>query len=300
MFIFSNLYSQVLSLYGYTDGKNYSTYLGCINCDQWDKNSINNTNGIYGSRFSSTSIHNSNSEFGSKFSDKSPNNQFATHPPIVVNEKGDFIGYLTTNNSFINRTYKSELTDKILNNQSGLDNRSSRAYDNYVKEEFPDPALYKPDLNFQSKIYNRVEGLINNGFILNQETNEWEKREVILEKIADKKMKIERLESYYNNGMYSDPGYQTFLDDGTYKVGFYREDYYTDDVFYGEAIIKNTNLNKVTYYYNSQKLLLWPEDKKTGPVIGVYFGVMVDSPVFRKTSLIKKGVQVKMLFISKK
>ena len=49
---FSSLYSQVLNLYGYTDGKNYDTYLGCINCNQLDKNSINNTNGVYGSKFS--------------------------------------------------------------------------------------------------------------------------------------------------------------------------------------------------------------------------------------------------------
>jgi hypothetical protein len=296
---FSSLYSQVLNLYGYTVGKNYDTYLGCITCNQWDNRSINNTNGVYGSKFSNTSIHNSNSEFGSKFSDKSPHNQFATHPPMVVNEKGDFIGYLTTNNSFINRTYKSELTDKILYNQSGSDNKSNRAYDNYVKEEFPEPVLYKPDLKFQSEIYNRVEGLLNNGFILNQETNEWEKREVILRKVANKKNEIERLELIYNNGMYSDPGYQTFLDDGTYKIGFYRQDYYTDDIYYGEAIIKNSMLNRIVYYYNNQRIVLWPEDKKTQPVIGVYFGVMVDSPIFRKTSLIKKGVLVKMFFISK-
>ena len=297
---FSSLYSQVLNLYGYTDGKNYDTYLGCINCNQWDKNSINNTNGVYGSKFSSTSIHNSNSEFGSKFSDKSPHNQFATHPPMVVNEKGDFIGYLTTNNSFINRTYKSELTDKILYNQSGSDNKSNRAYDNYVKEEFPEPVLYKPDLKFQSEIYNRVEGLLKNGFILNQETNEWEKREVILKKVANKKNEIERLELIYNNGMYSDPGYQTFLDDGIYNVGFYIQSNYTDDVFYGQAVIKKSFLNRVEYFIDNKKILLYPIDKSTQPVVGVWFGTMGVSPVFRKTNANQKVEGLKIFFLSKK
>jgi hypothetical protein len=297
---FSSLYSQVLNLYGYTDGKNYDTYLGCINCNQLDKNSINNTNGVYGSKFSTTSIYNSNSEFGSKFSDKSPYNQFATHPPIVVNEKGNFLGYLTTNSSFSLNIFKSEHSDRILKNQSWSENKSNRPYDNYVKEEIPEPALYKLDLGFQSEIFNRVESLINNGFIRNQETNQWEKKEEILRKVANKKKEVERLELMYNNGMYLDPGYQTFLDDGIYNVGFYIESNYTDDVYYGQVVINKSLLNRLEYFINNEKLVLYPIDKSSRPVVGVWFGTMGDSPVFRKTNANRKVEGLKIFCLSKK
>jgi hypothetical protein len=300
IFCFSSLYSQALNIYGYSEGKNYVIYLGCINCNQQDKNSIYNPNGVYGSKFSTTSIHNSNSEFGSKFSDKSPYNQFATHPPIVVNEKGNFLGYLTTNTSFSLNIFKSEHTDRILKNQSWSENKSSRPYDNYVKEEIPDPALYKLDLGFQSEIFNRVESLINNGYIRNQETNQWEKKEEILRKVANKKKEIERLELMYNNGMYSDPGYQTFLDDGIYNVGFYIQSNYTDDVFYGQAVIKKSFLNRVEYFIDNKKLQLFPINKNTQPVIGVWFGTMGVSPVFRKTNANQKVEGLKIFFLSKK
>ena len=48
-------YSQTLHLYG---GKNNDEYLGCLNCDKFNSNSIWNAFGNYGSKFNSNSIWN--------------------------------------------------------------------------------------------------------------------------------------------------------------------------------------------------------------------------------------------------
>lgn len=62
-------------------GENHDTYLGCLNC----------------SELSSTSINNEMGEFGSPYSNTSAYNPYATDPPVVVDESGDYYGELTTN-----------------------------------------------------------------------------------------------------------------------------------------------------------------------------------------------------------
>ena len=46
-------FSQTLHLYG---GKNHDVYLGCLNCDAYNSNSIWNEYGTYGSKYNSNSI----------------------------------------------------------------------------------------------------------------------------------------------------------------------------------------------------------------------------------------------------
>lgn len=48
-------YSQALHLYG---GQNHNEYLGCLNCNSYDKNSIWNEYGAYGNSYNSKSIWN--------------------------------------------------------------------------------------------------------------------------------------------------------------------------------------------------------------------------------------------------
>jgi hypothetical protein len=72
-------------------------FLGCINCNKLDNEALDNQFGAFGSRFSDTSIYNKFSDWGSKFSDISACNSRATNPPVIVDGKGNFQGYLTLN-----------------------------------------------------------------------------------------------------------------------------------------------------------------------------------------------------------
>jgi hypothetical protein len=65
----ANVYAQ--SLYA-PDG----TYLGEMNRNKYDPNSISNPYGEYGSKYSPKSINNPYGVYGSKYSDQSPNNPY--------------------------------------------------------------------------------------------------------------------------------------------------------------------------------------------------------------------------------
>lgn len=60
------------------------TYLGKLNDNRYDPDSVSNPYGQYGSKYSADSINNPYGEYGSKYSDKSPNNPYASNPPIVI------------------------------------------------------------------------------------------------------------------------------------------------------------------------------------------------------------------------
>lgn len=60
------------------------TYLGKLNANRYDPESVANPYGRYGSRYSSTSINNPYSEYGSKYSNSSARNPYASAPPVVL------------------------------------------------------------------------------------------------------------------------------------------------------------------------------------------------------------------------
>ena len=78
-------------------GADHQTYLGCLNCGQYDSDSISNAYGSFGSSYSSTSVHNAYSDFGSAYSQYSACNEYATDPPVIVDANGTFYGRLTLN-----------------------------------------------------------------------------------------------------------------------------------------------------------------------------------------------------------
>ncbi|MFC0515177.1 hypothetical protein ACFFGT_13240 [Mucilaginibacter angelicae] len=83
-----------LHLYG---GKDHDKYLGCLNCNTYDKNSIWNDYGSFGSSYSSSSIWNEYGTYGGEYSPYSPFNNYAQYPPVIVDKDGNFYGYLTVN-----------------------------------------------------------------------------------------------------------------------------------------------------------------------------------------------------------
>jgi hypothetical protein len=79
-------------------GNNHEIFLGCFDCPKADNNSICNKFGK-GSRFATEGIFNGFIEFGARYSDSSPWNRYSTSDkvPVLVDERGEFYGYLTTN-----------------------------------------------------------------------------------------------------------------------------------------------------------------------------------------------------------
>lgn len=98
------------------DGK---VYLGKCVTDKFDDKSIwYPLIGDYSSEYSSTSIWNEYSDYGGTLLsyDKSAFNDHATHPPIIVDNNGIFVAYLTTNSKIENGWTITELRQFVENN----------------------------------------------------------------------------------------------------------------------------------------------------------------------------------------
>lgn len=93
---------QTLHLYG---GQNHDVYLGCLNCDSYNSNSIWNEYGTYGNSYNSKSIWNEYGTYGNEYNSYSPWNEYSNSPPVVVDKEGNFYGYFTLNE------YKSKRAD---------------------------------------------------------------------------------------------------------------------------------------------------------------------------------------------
>jgi hypothetical protein len=78
-------------------GQDHRTYLGCLSCSQFSPDSVFNEFSRYGNPFSGQSVFNHFSPYGSLFSPYSACNQYATDPPVLVDEDGLFYGRLTLN-----------------------------------------------------------------------------------------------------------------------------------------------------------------------------------------------------------
>ena len=85
---------KALHIYG---GKEHDVYLGCLTCDNYDRNSIWNEYSTYGSKYNAKSIWNKYGSYGSDYSDTSPFNAYASNPPVIVDKDGGFYGYFTVN-----------------------------------------------------------------------------------------------------------------------------------------------------------------------------------------------------------
>ncbi len=93
LFFVSRSHSQTLQIFG---GHEQNVYLGCLNCSNLEKESIWNNNGNYGDNQHPKSIWNSNGIYGNTKSNYSPWNKMARYPPVLKDNKGEFYGYLTT------------------------------------------------------------------------------------------------------------------------------------------------------------------------------------------------------------
>ena len=87
-------------------------FLGNVNANAFDADSIANQFGTYGSKFSHLSIWNAFGTYGSQFSSYSPWNQFALYPPVLYDGMVQ-LGYLTINTTFTPRMNPQALFDYL-------------------------------------------------------------------------------------------------------------------------------------------------------------------------------------------
>jgi hypothetical protein len=79
--------SGALNRYTTGGGKIYAqdgTYLGRLNANRYDPQSVSNPYGKYGSRYSATSTNNPYSAYGSPYSAQSATNPYTLTPPVVI------------------------------------------------------------------------------------------------------------------------------------------------------------------------------------------------------------------------
>lgn len=78
-------------------GTNHTVYLGCLNCSEYAADSVKNVYGTYGSPYSQDSIFNRFGPYGSPYSAGSACSEYATDPPVIVDQAGRYYGRLTLN-----------------------------------------------------------------------------------------------------------------------------------------------------------------------------------------------------------
>lgn len=83
---------QILYIFG---GEKHDVYLGRLNANDFDSESIWNEYSKYGNKFSNNSIWNEYGVYGNEYSQYSPFNEYASYPPVIVDIKGNFYGYFT-------------------------------------------------------------------------------------------------------------------------------------------------------------------------------------------------------------
>lgn len=108
-------------------GENNEVFLGCLNCDKYDKESIWDFNNEYGSSFGKYSIWNKFKDYGGENGNYSPFNKFGNNAPKLVDAKGNFYGYFTVDKYFKDRSIL-KLSDYIANNWEVISEDTITAY----------------------------------------------------------------------------------------------------------------------------------------------------------------------------
>lgn len=121
----STVYSQALLLFG---GSDHDVFLGSLNTNKYDSESIWNKYGTYGSKYQSNSIWNKYGTYGSKYNTYSPWNQYSTNPPVIVDAEGNFYGYFTINR-YMQKRVTTDWILWILDNWETIIEDTDKAYD---------------------------------------------------------------------------------------------------------------------------------------------------------------------------
>ncbi len=85
-------------------GDDHKTFLGCLNCGEYDTSSVWNPNSHFGSAYNTDSIWNPYGRWGSPYNSDSPWNKYSSSAPVVVDKDGNFYGYFSANPYLSQRT----------------------------------------------------------------------------------------------------------------------------------------------------------------------------------------------------
>lgn len=77
-------------------GRGHDVFLGCLNCASTEPASVCNSYGRFGNPFSGISIWNQFSTYGNNLNAASPWAAISVGPPVIVDDDGNFYGYLTS------------------------------------------------------------------------------------------------------------------------------------------------------------------------------------------------------------
>jgi hypothetical protein len=100
-------------------------FLGTVNANSYDPNSVANPYGQYGSPYSPNSVNNPYGAYGSPYSPYSANNPYTTQAPKLVTPNGNYLGRYSANPYDPDSTanpfgvYGSPYSPKSINNQYG-------------------------------------------------------------------------------------------------------------------------------------------------------------------------------------
>lgn len=72
-------------------------FLGVLNTNKYDRNSLANKYGNYGSEYSSKSVFNKYGPYGSEYSSQSPFNKYSNSPLIIKDGNNNIIGRISNN-----------------------------------------------------------------------------------------------------------------------------------------------------------------------------------------------------------
>lgn len=90
-------------------------YLGSLNPNEYDDNSIFNQFGSFGNKYSPTSIYNPYSPYGGQFGEFSPFNPYSNHPPHIY-LRGEEVGFLTKNFTLLPRVEPDKIKEWVNEN----------------------------------------------------------------------------------------------------------------------------------------------------------------------------------------
>ncbi len=122
-----SIYSDGVELYIYA-GRYEEDYLGKLNANKYDSESIWNKYGTYGSKYNTKSIWNKYSTYGNSYNSYSPFNKYSTTPPALRDRNGKFYGYFTCNKSLANRA-NSKIADAVCDHYEDIREDVSGWYD---------------------------------------------------------------------------------------------------------------------------------------------------------------------------
>lgn len=120
-------YVRTLQRFYLFGGEDYKTFIGCINCDKFDKLSVWNKYDKFGSALENESIWNKYSDFGGSNGKYSPFNIYAEKPPMIIDEDGKLYGYFTAD-KFKEQRATWYITDLLLRHYEVITNDIEYGY----------------------------------------------------------------------------------------------------------------------------------------------------------------------------